>query len=315
MVAELGQTVPFRGTVPFLAPEMEKEKEPPSSSKVESPGSTAAPKWRSSLRLPALPAHDVFALGLTLASVWFMSASSAVTFLWVDRCIRPYLLPGVRFTFDALRSNAGPQVYTSHVRRHLNRCMSPGGKVEKLYLPSMPLLAKLKIKQMTETNHLTRISASNAFAFIAGKPKANGLAPIILVASNTNPTRGSSDNSSSTSTPASGSSNHLLLQHLIICVFLVSSVAHALEKLRDRPPEEAQQLLQQVRGTVLLRLSLSKAGGEGIQVGTVKGKQQITDTLRALLELGMGGALLLLLLPQQYQQHLQQQCCVSYSPH
>ncbi|CDJ42434.1 hypothetical protein ETH_00018460 [Eimeria tenella] len=229
MVAELGQTVPFRGTVPFLAPEMEKEKEPPSPSKAETPGSMAVPRRRSSLRLRALPAHDVFALGLTLASVWFMSASSAVTFLWVDRCIRPYLLPGVRFTFDTLRSDVGPQVYTSHVRRHLSRCMSPGGKVDKLYLPSMPLLAKLKIKQMTESNHLIRISASNAFAFIA--------------------------------------------------------VAHALEKVRDRPPEEAQQLLRQAEGTVLLRLSLSKAGGDRIQVGTVKGKQQITDTLRALLEL------------------------------
>lgn len=92
-------------------------------------------------------------------------------------------------------------------------------------------------------------------------------------------------------------------------------MAHALEKVRDRPPEEAQQLLRQAEGTVLLRLSLSKAGGDRIQVGTVKGKQQITDTLRALLELGMRGVLLLLLLLQQYQQHLQQQCCISYSPH
>lgn len=88
---------------------------------------------------------------------------------------------------------------------------------------------------------------------------------------------------------------HEQLQQLVY-VPVVSSVANALEAVRERPVTEAQQLLQQAKGTVLLHLSLLKAGRNNIEVGTVKGKQQATEVLRALLEFGKTRFSLLLML-------------------
>ncbi|CDJ62094.1 LOW QUALITY PROTEIN: hypothetical protein ENH_00004500 [Eimeria necatrix] len=238
MVALLNRKVALRGTPAFLAPELETEKKRRSSSKhdrsrrMQPRGKqllTASKNKKSiPLLLRTLPSHDAYALGLTLTTVWFMSVAT-IPNLWVERCIKPHLQAGAVFNFNTLKSSSGPQVYTPNVLNELNRCMGPGGNIEKYYLPSMPLLVKIKIRQLTETNPVIRISASNAFAFIA--------------------------------------------------------VANALEAVRERPVKEAQQLLQQARGTVLLHLSLLKAGRNKIEVGTAKGKQQATEVLRALLEL------------------------------
>ncbi|CDJ42435.1 hypothetical protein ETH_00018465 [Eimeria tenella] len=237
MVAAFNRKVGLRGTTAFLAPELEIEKKRRSSSqhdpsrRLQPRGKRlfTASKNKNPIPLPfrTLPSHDAFALGLTLATVWFMSIAT-VPDMWVGRCLEPHLQPGAAFNFDALKSSSGPQVYTPNVRNELNRCMGPGGNIEKSYLPNMPLLVKTKIRQLAETNHVIRISVSNAFAFIA--------------------------------------------------------VANALEAVRERPVTEAQQLLQQAKGTVLLHLSLLKAGRNNIEVGTVKGKQQATEVLRALLE-------------------------------
>ncbi|CDJ62095.1 protein kinase, putative [Eimeria necatrix] len=225
LIAPLGQRGPLRGTVAFTAPEVECAKEPPSPTQ-----SIAVPQEGGIVsKLPYLASYDVYALGLTLGVAWTMSLSHTRRFVWTERCIRPLLLQGVSLDFVDIRRQWGPQVFTQEIRKSLNRCVEPGGKMEKLYLPNMPFLIKTKIRQMIETNPVIRISASNAFAFVA--------------------------------------------------------VARALEAVRERPVEEAQQLLRQAQGTVLLRLSLSKAGTRSIEVGTARGRQQATETLRALLEL------------------------------
>lgn len=177
-LAVLGQSGPLRGTVAFAAPEAECEKEPtsPTQSVAESLAGTTVSK------IPYLASYDVYALGLTLSSAWNMSLSHSRRFLWTERCIEPLLLQGASLDFVLLRQHTGPQVYTQEIRKSLNRCVEPGGKIEKLYLSNMPFLVKAKIRQMIETNPVIRISASNAFAFIAGTPLNTGLGLATLLA-------------------------------------------------------------------------------------------------------------------------------------
>ncbi|OEH76396.1 hypothetical protein cyc_03131 [Cyclospora cayetanensis] len=68
-----------KGTVEFMAPKMERSK--------------LQMEYRS--RLVALPRHDVLALGLSLAHIWSAFNLVLAAYPWVERCITPYLQPGV----------------------------------------------------------------------------------------------------------------------------------------------------------------------------------------------------------------------------
>ncbi|KAL8429412.1 hypothetical protein Efla_001250 [Eimeria flavescens] len=149
MATMLGQRTLMRGTVAFMAPEIERPKRQ----------ATPPP------RVMAEAAHDVFALGLTLSQFWTVSSFCGVSYPWVERCITPHLEQGATFSFESMASTTAAELYTPQVKIHLNRCLRLGGAVEKLYLPQMPNLHKLKIAQMTETDPRIRISISNAFAF------------------------------------------------------------------------------------------------------------------------------------------------------
>ncbi|OEH76395.1 hypothetical protein cyc_03129 [Cyclospora cayetanensis] len=151
MATLLGQNVLMRGTVAFMAPEIERPKK-----------QTTPPP-----RIVALPEHDVFALGLTLAYFWSVSAFCPVSYPWVERCIVPHIQNGATFSFDTMSSTVSPQLYTPIVKKELKKCLQPGGRVDKLYSSKMPFVIKLKIAQMTEVNPNLRISMNNAFSFMA----------------------------------------------------------------------------------------------------------------------------------------------------
>ena len=157
MATLLGQQTLMRGTVAFMAPEMERPKNQP----------TPPP------RLVADASHDVFALGLTLSHFWAVASFCSVSYPWVERCITPYLQGGATFSFETMASTVSPPMYTADVKRHMKQCFLPGGKVEKLYSPKMPFTHKIKIAQMAEVDPRLRISMSNAFAYFKGKRSIN----------------------------------------------------------------------------------------------------------------------------------------------
>ncbi|KAL8430725.1 hypothetical protein ACSSS7_005756 [Eimeria intestinalis] len=159
MATLLGQRTLMRGTVAFMAPEIERPKR-------QSP---PPPK------LIAEAGHDVFALGLTLSHFWSVSSFCGVSYPWVERCITPHLEQGSTFSFESMASTTAAQLYTDQVKLHLNRCLRAGGPVDKLYLQGMPYLHKVKIAQMADTDPRIRVSMSNAFAYFKVAQVLEGL--------------------------------------------------------------------------------------------------------------------------------------------
>ncbi|KAL8275607.1 hypothetical protein Esti_000558 [Eimeria stiedai] len=159
MATLLGQRTFLRGTVAFMAPEIER----PKTQTFPLP------------RLTAEAAHDVFALGLTLAHFWSVSSSCGHAYPWVERCITPHLEQGSTFNFQSMASTTAGQLYTDQVKLQLNRCLRAGGPVDKLYLQNMPYLHKIKIAQMADSDPRIRVSMSNAFAYFKVAQMLEGL--------------------------------------------------------------------------------------------------------------------------------------------
>ncbi|CBZ49943.1 putative protein kinase [Neospora caninum Liverpool] len=146
MAGLLHSEMVLRGTLAFMAPEME----------------------RVSGGLVARPSFDVYALALTLAFFWTASTELRNHLPWVNKCIKPTLKSGTEFTFQRLASKSGPRIFEPDTIYALATCFAVGGKVEKLYHTGMPLLLRLKLSQMADPEPAARVSMRHArFVFKA----------------------------------------------------------------------------------------------------------------------------------------------------
>ncbi|XP_026192739.1 uncharacterized protein LOC34619878 [Cyclospora cayetanensis] len=286
MATLLGQNVLMRGTVAFMAPEIERPKK-----------QTTPPP-----RIVALPEHDVFALGLTLAYFWSVSAFCPVSYPWVERCIVPHIQNGATFSFDTMSSTVSPQLYTPIVKKELKKCLQPGGRVDKLYSSKMPFVIKLKIAQMTEVNPNLRISMNNAFSFMAGKVKPlwKHLISSPLSALKNKEARAvfcwmrAKYRGQEDITTCSGSSRHQDMWSLVFSMHdlcPVHSVTMALETVRGTSVEDGTRLLEETKQTSLFQLSLKMSRLEKIDTQGQERQQQATRVLRALQDLAIGSTL------------------------
>lgn len=172
MATLLFQETKIRGTLPFMAPEMEKPKDKDSQKK---------------LVLLASPAFDTYALGFTLSALWTAGTEYTERYSWVAQCIRPSMVSaGQAFTFQQFSSREGAPVFDKRVKESLARCMQDGGKVDKLYHADMPLLIRLKIQQMTDTDPQARVSLRHIRFFFKSKSwqppfrKAHASRPVVV---------------------------------------------------------------------------------------------------------------------------------------
>ncbi|PFH31924.1 hypothetical protein BESB_024160 [Besnoitia besnoiti] len=146
MASRLYSPMPIRGTLSFMAPDMERV-----------PGG-----------LTSSPEFDVYALGLTLAWFWTSATEVNERAPWVEKCIKPALKRSadsggsVAFTFQRFASKTGPRIYDEQTLAALDGCFALGGKIEKLYHTEMPLLARLKISQMVDLDPRARCSMRHA---------------------------------------------------------------------------------------------------------------------------------------------------------
>lgn len=152
MAALLGSSTLLRGTAAFMAPEMERRK-----------GPSEVPSKR---RVSA--AWDVFALGLTLTQFWSAASGTGGSFLWLERCVKPNLSPGVEFSFKTIASTKGSPIYSPKVLSEMEKCFAVGGGVERAYVHPAPASVAAVLASMVRSNPLLRVSMRHAFEVLKG---------------------------------------------------------------------------------------------------------------------------------------------------